>query len=684
MLSIRTRTRAHLLPSKSGAPELRRSGDHEEVARLEATARPGDDQDGNNGDSEPKKPKRVNRYMTQSKSDPHQNAPMVVIGYEDIYDEQKETVLAIRIWHFVFDKSHSTSELARRLMDENAAESDHSGAAHQQNSLRKQTVVAAARASRALIGSSIETAKLESAAGMVYRHITNESVYKNMLPHYAGRSDKGKGRPPIDLSKLPAGTLNRRLYADPNLGCTHPLAIEWVFNAKRPDGLSAGLVHLDGTPMKVHPDQVRVESYFDIRVPFAKPNAFVNEVDDPVNGDSHAFRVPEWVGASEADGGRACFFFQSDPNKLNVFDMSLPHSIVGAIQPGRALQSLFKETFLKLDPDAEAYPIGGAALIDRFNNEMTGRDQWEAEAINAMADSMVGFDTFDCTTDQRLDARTAKRNAAKGLACYGQRDGDDHVIEPRQALKENAFTTSAVHSKVIAPWAAEKQHAIDMMEQAIRVADNYRHADTDKSDAVFDEVREEQRKFRVKHADATKELILLHIAKLESSFSSAFERESIPVGYRAVYDGLQEELRSMTDGTANLAVHQNMQITDPGRSVFGTLLNWIGIFFEDDCYGTIRTLTQTSIRTNALLRGWTLWYIATRWAADGSTPFHDTGHASFILWSSSSGGRITPFDWFSGPNIGCRFIFIQHRLMSSSLSVNHRHAILWSTCHLVP
>lgn len=565
------------------------SGSHSELTRQEETSASTVNDEGIHCAPEKTKgPTRVDQYMNQDKGVPSQNSPMVCIGLEDVYNADKTTVLALRVWHFVFDPSHSTSQLARRLMDENADELAHSGAAHQQNSLRRTTVVAAAKASRGLIGSSIETAKLESAAGMVYRHVTNESVYKSLLPHYAGQSDKGDGRPAVDLKSIPRGTLNRRFYGDPTQGCTHPLALEWVMNAKRPDGLAAGLVHLDGTAMDVHPDQLKVDSYFHVQQPRARANFLDSaEQDDPVRGDSHEFRVPDWVASPESTGdggGRGCFFFQSDPNQLNIFDMALPHAIVGEIKPGRTLQLLFRENVLGLHQDDPAYPLGSSALLNRFTSEVSGRDQWEAEAISAMTDSMVGFDTFDCTPEQRLDARAAKRNAAAGLASYGQKDGDDHVIEPRQVLKENAFTTAAVHAKIIMPWASKQRSMFLAEEQAIRAANDFEHADKESNHPVFADHNARNQAYKETYSTAVRELLHLHIAKMENSFSSAFERESIPVGYRAVYDGLQETLRHTTGRTANIAFDLDMQIMDSNRTVFGTLMNWIGTFFEDDCY----------------------------------------------------------------------------------------------------
>lgn len=543
------------------------SGSHEEVARAEANA--SGDQDGQRG-GEAKKVKRVTWHMMPSADDSAQNIPMLGIGYEDIYNVDKSVVVAIRVWHFVFDESHSTSDVARRLMNENADESDHSGAAHCPNSMRKTTVVTAAKASRSLVGTSLESAQLELAAGMCYRHITNVAVYKNLLPHYAGQTDISPGLPPVDLERLPPGVLNSPMLPDQYLGCTHPLSLEWVFNAKRTEALNAGLVHLDGTPMKVNPDQTAVTSYFDISTPL---------LDD----DSHLFRVPDWVG-SEADGGKGCFFFQTDPFQRNIFDMVLPHSIAGSVKPGRELLKLYKQIFLKEGNDTHL-SLDSPALLNRFNNTMTGRDQWMQAQINSLADSIVAYDTFECTAEQRMEAKTAKKAAARGIAHYGQMDGESHVIEPRQCLKEHAWQTGNIHSKLLAPWAANQRRLFAQYEDELRDSDGGKHARTPIADGHFKKLLADKASFEKMYKQCMKELVHLHLAKMKRSFTSKIDKESIPAGYRAVWDGLHQELRDMPNGTANVAFAENMQLPDSDRTVFGHMTNWLGTFFED---GTLR------------------------------------------------------------------------------------------------
>ena len=78
------------------------SGNHEEEARAAA-------QEGQQGDSSPpRKTREVRWYMAQSEQDPSP-IPMLVIGYEDIYDSRKETVLAFACG-YSSGRSHSTSD----------------------------------------------------------------------------------------------------------------------------------------------------------------------------------------------------------------------------------------------------------------------------------------------------------------------------------------------------------------------------------------------------------------------------------------------------------------------------------------------------------------------------------------------------------------------------------------------
>jgi len=527
------------------------SGRHEELER--------DDGDGVQGGGEKKGVKRVWQYMMPSDDGSGGNVPMFVVAYEELYNSDKSEVVAIRVWHMVFDASHSTSELAEKLMMESRCQSAHSGMAHCSTTQKSDKQVKAGNETRVLLGPSLESTELELAAGMCWRHITDLSEYKNLLPSYAGQTDKSNGLHPMPGMEdyMPQGLFNQRLEKHDRLGCTHPLSIEWVFNAKRVDALRAGLVDLEGTDLDVHPDQTDPASYFAMGAE-----------------EGHTFRVPEWVAEE-----RRCFFFQTTPFRPNIFDMVLPRPIAGNVSPGPTLLGLFRERF------APNTPEDSPALLNQFINEMTGRDQSIEKHIKALADSIVGFDHAACSREQRKDAILAKRAVLSGgIASYGQMDGNDHVIEPRQVLKEHALATSHMFKTLVQPWAFDQKRLLSEKEIALRSGENAEYMTEDISNPHFDELRTKREKFKERYNAVMEELCKLQLAKMERSFNSRMESESIPAGYRACWSGLQKELDAMPDKTANVAQALDMQMMESDRTVFGHMTNWLGTYFEDDCF----------------------------------------------------------------------------------------------------
>jgi hypothetical protein len=260
--------------------------------------------------------------------------------------------------------------------------------------------------------------------------------------------------------------------------------------------------------------------------------------------------------------------------------MTLPHPITGSLKPGPELMQLYKDRF---HPEGR-FNVNSLKMLSLFNNTMTGQDQWMRTQINALKDTIVNFDTMDTTTEQRMDVKAAKRAISRGIANYGQMDGESHVIEPRQVIKEHAYTTGNVHSKLVAPWVSEMRAKHQAEEEQLREGE---HRDTDLEDPHFELLRGKRNAFQARYQKVVKELTILHLAKLERSFNSRMDKESIPAGYRAVWDGLMKELEDMPNRTANVAYgigENGMQMTDSDRTLFGQLTNWIGVFFEDECF----------------------------------------------------------------------------------------------------
>ena len=555
------------------------SGMHEENARMK------DAEDPQNKDDKDKKSikpvESVKWYQMQHPTDKTTNIPMLLMGVEDVYNANKTSVLALRLWHFVFDHTHSTSELAHKLMNESYEEFVHSGSAHCQNAKRRVSVVTAAKATQTLLGTSLDSAKLEDAAGMCYRHVANLGDLRKLIQQYGGKNSNNSGRQPVDLefdsrnpNKIPFGILNRPLVADSHLGCTHPLGFEWVFNAKRPEALMAGLVHLDGNLMDVHPDQVDVASYFDLEA--------------PDEDERHVFHLPQWVGYSDAGNGangKGCFSVQSDPFKLNVFDMTFPHPVAGLVKPGRNLLSLFQRRVCDTDPKPD---VDSPKLANMLQNYVTERDAWTQEQIASWSNNVVSFDTFNCSVEQRHDANAKRAAAVQGITSYGQKDGDDLIVEPRRVLKEHAYASNQLYDKLLAPYFEEEESRIAQKEADVRSFRGGERLPMDHPKLQY--VVKANNAFHNRKRVLMKELTMWHLAKMKRSFTSKVDQEAIPVGYKAVWNGLDAELKRMKSdpeigvATANAAQAFDINLVSSDRSVFGQLENWLWTFMEEDCY----------------------------------------------------------------------------------------------------
>ena len=83
---------------------------------------------------------------------------------------------------------------------------------------------------------------------------------------------------------------------------------------------------------------------------------------------------------------------------------------------------------------------------------------------------------------------------------------------------------------------------------------------------------------------AMKELAILHLSYMERAFTSKADRKSIPAGYKKLWDGFHQELDKMPNRSANIALGLGQEQVARDRTTFGHIWNWLGQFFEDDCF----------------------------------------------------------------------------------------------------
>ena len=546
MPALPARSRARAADLLASRPPTARSGNHEEVSRAKQDDSEQSQEEGGDKKKDPG-PSRVHRYTFMDGPNNERSSPMFTIAYEELYNEALDQVTAVRIWKLVWDPSHSDSTLCRKLLDENQAMNSNAGMAHQSNTSRRKNLVAEQKQAR-LQANPRSDNQLENYAGTQYVSIQNEQVWCDRLIHYGGRNMHNEGRQFFDETKLPKGLLNARILGKGDgEGGTHPLAPEYVFNAKRPAALCAGTVDFDTNQvLDIHPDFLDVSKYFD--------------------GD--VFTVPR---VSHKKGG---FFFMTSPYVNNPFEAALPRPVYGSAGAGPHLLNLYKEQFYD-----EVQSRGGtnASLNDCFNNMMTDQDPESVEMAKQMSQHVIAFDSIDLSEKER-----------ESLRHYGDKDGSDNfVIEPRQAIKDIQQQTNRVQAKLIQPWKREQNRKLnEMQRRAQEMAYETKGPDYHLGYYMpeMEGVRTLETRVNQQHCDVMKDAISLHLRLIESAFSSKSERACIPQGYIAMWDGLQRELEKMPNKTASVAWAHGFRLSADDMSSFSHIYLWVAQFFEVDCF----------------------------------------------------------------------------------------------------
>ena len=554
-----------------------KSGNHvedaQEVRQQHGAA--GEDPQQQEQERKKKRVEEVDQYMfsTVGEGGKTMEVPMFVIAYEELYaesdthDAEPTEVVGVRIWKFVLDKDHSDSELVSRLITENRRRMRHAGAAHCSNATRSNKLQQEHNRAIKLVGSlSTENVALEMHAPNQYLRVVYLHDLLNLLTSYGGKTDKFQGYMPLCLSDIPKGALNHPLKGVKDHGGDSFLSPEYVFNAKRVEALEAGLVDFDSTPLNVCHQQREVASYF------------------PEDKNGH-FQIPAFCARKSA------FWLQTNPSVLHPYDMALPRPIAGIEAPGKELLKLYAERFENWD-DSQADPTNDPGLTNRFKNMCTGIDQTTAKAIREATDSIFSFDNTEVSESDRMVASMAKAGAGKDHV--GSFEKGAAVIEQRQVLKQLGEETSTVVRKLIAPWEEAERAKIAKGEEKEQKEYNEhvaRATSADEENYWKRSLESKQRKFKAdyqhmqdRHVMYKRELFNWGAEKFLRAFTSRYDRDSIPTGYRAVWDGLYAELKDMPNGSACVAVAENMQLTDSHKSAYAHAMNFYGRWCEHDCF----------------------------------------------------------------------------------------------------
>jgi len=461
-------------------------------------------------------------------------------------------------------------------MDENRDTFANAGVAHAPNVTRRKQLVAEQKQNRQQTGGMLGAHALEYYAGMQYVAITNQQIWFRRLQSYGGRNMHNSGRPFFDEQELPKGINNKQIQPDRERGGTHPFSPEFVFQAKRVMSFMAGTVDLTNSePLDIHPDFLDPTKYWTDRGEFVLPSA-----------------------SQKNDG----FFFLVNPYITNIFDAPLPRPIYGSACAGPHLLKLYSECFYN-----EVMAAGGtnASASDCFNAMMTQQDQEALDMAKQMSETIISYDSIDATELER-----------KGLSHYGEVDmSNSFIIEPKQTMKKIAQDTRRVLSQLIQPWIKQREELRTMKHNEIKrklkrmfdkgiksideleeESDDEEQEDDDSNvddmecnyhDDVMSAVRDVEDATTERHCIVIKDLVCLHLNRIEEAFRSKTEREFIPQGWIAMFDGLESELTRMPNESASVAFAHDIKLQFDDISSFTHINLLIGEFFEHDCFSTL-------------------------------------------------------------------------------------------------
>ena len=330
-------------------------GNHAERARAEQA----NDQQANGqpaqGQGRKEKQKtfdKANKYMFIPPHDPNSNWPMWQMGYEEIYNAAGTDVTFVGIWLWVYDPTHSTSELMAQVMDENSGLDDENRAGASSASMRvKSLSTEAEKLRRSGMGNEHLDSAFERTVGLQHRRIKDFETWRAILEQHAGPCEADPvGKLFVDDLDAHFGhtSATRDIAGDPTgsgLGSLHPAAIEFCCNAKRAQSLSFGAVNLDGTPGDIHSKYLDPRSYWRYAQstdPSGAPYEYNTGEFCLPQGDSHM-----WICTSVT--------------RRTIFSMPLPRPLTSTVLPGPHLMRLFLEREIERQDAAATIAAGAAA-----------------------------------------------------------------------------------------------------------------------------------------------------------------------------------------------------------------------------------------------------------------------------------------------------------------------------------
>ena len=511
---------------------------------------------------------RKERYAWAPDHQREESWPCYQIGHEELYDEDEDILVGVRIWLHVFDPAFSVSELVLALMSFEGAVCEAMSIGAGKGPTGK--LRAAAETARRRQGSGVAAADIadnvEQHAAQQTQHLRTETDWRVALEIYSGRTAEGDGCPVHpDLKRLMDCAAARRQWVpDPmrEKGSEHPLAPEFLLNSKRPDALRAGLAHpISGTPIAVSARQLDPASYFDQNDNLRVPNV--------ASGRSFYWI---WCGADE----RACW------------QLPLPRQLQGTVTPGPHLVDAFLQRRFS---EAKRKALGSG--IQEDSDEFPKADDYLTPTDRTMVQfRSLALEEDEVRSDDQRRARASLfqydialrqqhgHNLAAGANDVINGDDNGFEIEVTPVTDTLAEQGARLHRKLFESHERRRDEACAEAEASVPPWE-----DADGSEAVALSravLHKWQQKGYELRADSFKYFARL----MDNGFRSTKDRLTLPRGYLAMHDALWQQV-AKHGGSASIAFNgqggAGKQLIAKDRTVWGSLQEWLGTIFVGDC-----------------------------------------------------------------------------------------------------
>ena len=615
-------------------------GKHAETVRAE-TRRTSDSSNETGGRGNGRKersfgPEEVKRYAYINPEDDEDELPMFRIMYEEIKNKNDTDVVFIRVWLLIFDPSHSTAELLAQVISINNGLLQSQSAAGQDPNQRNKTMTSETeRRKRSGMACFQLDSNFEGTVGMQFTRIINMESYYQMLKSHAGPSVGSEGRMFVsDFDKHMDNALGHRVISgDPQHqhGSLHPAAPEFVFNAKRQQGLRFGTINLDGSEPDIHPKYLDTSSYWDDDGVFCLP----------VNGDL-------WMCASI--------------ERRTIMELSLPRPLQNQVVPGEHMMRLFIEVedarraknkavadavraaeataSANHPPDSEETAMDVASALDQ-GEEAEEEEEEEGEAEEAEGEEKGGEEDEEDEEDEEMgrDSGTddesledeevqpavevkrqitssdyaSFRSFATGQDETQRRDqelmrgvmnrydimsdsamantlsssdtmvfkGDNEGtfrIKTEKMTDRIACESTRIYNGIVNMWLVDKQRSIEDRRSKLE------EDGADPNGEEFNKLLTEEKEMQIRLYNVKRDLTQYHLRCIQQCFHSAHDRTTIPAGFKAMERELEAHVKE-NGGCASMAFPPNRpgkQITASDRQVWHELQEWLGVIFSKD------------------------------------------------------------------------------------------------------